>query len=55
MANAPFGMICGAAAIAAGMTPWQAASMSWIIFAGSAQIVAAQLYASGAPTLASFR
>jgi len=51
MAIVPFGMVCGAAAIAAGMTPWQAFAMSWIIFAGSSQIVAAQLFASGAPIL----
>lgn len=51
MANVPFGMVCGAAAIAAGMTPWQAFSMSWIIFAGSSQIAATQLFASGAPIL----
>jgi len=49
MAVFPFGMICGASAVAAGMTEWQAFSMSWVIFAGSAQIVVAQLYASGAP------
>ena len=51
MANFPFGMICGASAIAAGMTPWQALAMSCIIFAGSSQIVATQLFASGAPPL----
>ena len=51
MANVPFGMVCGAAAIAAGMTPWQAFAMSWIIFAGSSQIAATQLFASGAPIL----
>lgn len=45
----PFGMVCGAAAIAAGMTPWQAFAMSWVIFAGSSQIAATQLFASGAP------
>ena len=49
MANVPFGMICGAAAIAAGLTPWQAFAMSWVIFAGSVQIAASQLLASGAP------
>ena len=51
MAIVPFGMVCGAAAVAGGMTAWQAFSMSWVIFAGSAQIVAIQLLASGAPLL----
>jgi len=49
MSIIPFGMVCGAAAISAGMTPWQAGAMSWVIFAGSAQIAATQLFASGAP------
>jgi len=49
MANLPFGMICGAAGVAAGLTPWQAFAMSWVIFAGSAQIAATQLLAGGAP------
>ena len=51
MANAPLGMVCGAAAVAADMTPWQAFSMSWIIFAGSSQIIATQLLSGGAPWL----
>ena len=51
MSNAPLGMVCGAAAIAAGMTPLQASAMSWAIFAGSSQIVAAQLLVAGAPFL----
>lgn len=49
MGIVPFGMVCGAAAVAAGMAPWQAFSMSWVIFAGSSQIAATQLFASGAP------
>jgi 4-azaleucine resistance transporter AzlC len=49
MAIIPLGMVCGASAVAAGMTAWQAFSMGWVIFAGSAQIVIAQLLASGAP------
>jgi predicted branched-subunit amino acid permease len=51
MATVPFGMICGAVAIASGMTPWQAGTAGLIIFAGSAQIVMMQLLASGAPSL----
>ena len=54
MANIPFAMVCSAAAVAAGMTPWQAISMSWIVFAGSAQIVATQLFASSAPFMTIF-
>lgn len=51
MSIVPFGMVCGAAAISAGMTPWQAFAMSWVIFAGSAQIAATQLFANGAPLI----
>jgi 4-azaleucine resistance transporter AzlC len=49
MSIVPFGMVCGAAAISAGLTPWQAVAMSWLVFAGSAQIAATQLFANGAP------
>ncbi len=49
MAIIPFGMVCGAATVAAGITAWQAFSMGWVIFAGSAQIVLVQLFTSGAP------
>lgn len=51
MSIVPFGMVCGAAAISAGITPWQAFAMSLVIFAGSAQIAATQLFANGAPLL----
>ena len=51
MSVVPFGVVCGAAAISAGMTPWQAFAMSWVVFAGSAQIAATQLFASGAPLI----
>jgi predicted branched-subunit amino acid permease len=51
MSIVPFGMVCGAAAISAGLTPWQAFAMSCIAFAGSAQIAATQLFADGAPLL----
>ena len=49
MGIAPFGMVCGASAIAAGLTPWQTVAMNWIIFAGSAQITTTQLLVGGAP------
>lgn len=51
MSIVPFGMVCGAAAISAGLTPWQAFAMSCMVFAGSAQIAATQLFADGAPLL----
>lgn len=48
---APFGMIFGVLALDAGISPAQAQSMSWIVFAGSAQIVLTQLARGGAPAL----
>lgn len=47
----PFGMIYGALAIASGMPILQAQAMSAILFAGSAQFIAAQLYQSSTPGL----
>ena len=44
-----FGMVCCAAAAAAGLTPGQSFALSWLVFAGSSQIVATQLFAAGAP------
>lgn len=44
-----YGMVCGAAAAAAGLPPSQAFAISWMVFVGSSQVVAAQLFASGAP------
>ena len=44
---APFGLIFGALAVHAGMTTLAAQAMSSIIFAGSAQFIAAQLIGSG--------
>lgn len=43
----PFGMIAGIAAIDAGLSPGAALVMSVIVFAGSAQLVAAQLMSIG--------
>jgi 4-azaleucine resistance transporter AzlC len=45
---APFGVIYGALAMAAHLSPMAAQAMSSVIFAGSAQFVAAQLFGSGA-------
>ena len=48
---APFGMIYGALAIGAGLPRSASQAMSSIVFAGSAQFVATQLFATGAPGL----
>lgn len=48
---APFGMIYGALAMAAGLPAALAQAMSAIVFAGSAQFIAVQLIANGAPAL----
>lgn len=47
----PFGMIYGALAIGAGLPRGAAQAMSSIVFAGSMQFVATQLFAAGAPSL----
>ena len=47
----PFGMIYGAAALSAGLTPALAQGMSSIVFAGSAQLLTAQLIHVAAPAL----
>ena len=51
MSILPFGLVCGAAASNAGLTTGQSLAMSWVIFAGSAQIASTQLFAGGAPLL----
>jgi 4-azaleucine resistance transporter AzlC len=45
----PFGMIYGALALQAGLSPAEAQSMSWVVFAGSAQFMMVQLFSAGAP------
>ncbi len=47
----PFGLIYGALALAAGLSPAAAQMMSSIVFAGSSQFVAAQLIHDSAPGL----
>jgi predicted branched-subunit amino acid permease len=47
----PFGTIFGVLALDAGMSRQAAQSMSWIVFAGSAQIVMAQLVSVSAPVV----
>ncbi|MCW5875864.1 MAG: AzlC family ABC transporter permease [Anaerolineales bacterium] len=46
---APFGLIFGALALAAGMSPLGVAAMSAFVFAGSSQFIAAGLIAAGTP------
>lgn len=47
----PFGLIFGALAVSAGLPVALAQSMSAVIFAGSAQFIAAELIAAGTPAL----
>jgi 4-azaleucine resistance transporter AzlC len=46
---APFGMIYGVLALAAGIPPLPAQAMSAIVFAGSSQFITTQLVGAGAP------
>ncbi len=48
---APFGMIYGALAMTAGLPASMAQAMSSVVFAGSAQFIAAQLIGNGAPAV----
>ncbi|MFB3820118.1 MAG: AzlC family ABC transporter permease [Candidatus Methylomirabilales bacterium] len=45
----PFGLIYGVLALSAGLPPWIAFAMSSVVFAGSAQFVAAPLLGAAAP------
>jgi len=45
----PFGLVCGVAAQAAGLSPFETVAMAAIVFSGAAQIVATQLIAAEAP------
>lgn len=47
----PFGMIYGVLALSAGLPPLLAQGMSSVVFAGSAQFIAAGLFATSAPAL----
>ena len=48
LAAAPFGMVFGALAVSAGMTPAQTMAMSLFVFAGSSQFIGATLIGAGA-------
>jgi predicted branched-subunit amino acid permease len=45
----PFGVIYGVLALESGLTPAEGQAMSSIVFAGSAQFIATQMFAGGAP------
>jgi len=47
----PFGMIYGVLALQAGLSPFMAQNMSWVVFAGSAQIVITNMVGNGVPAL----
>jgi predicted branched-subunit amino acid permease len=44
----PFAMICSVAAVSVGLTPFEAMSMSFIVFAGASQLAVLQLMGQGA-------
>lgn len=46
---APFGVVCGVGAAAAGASWWSALGLSAIVFSGAAQILTVELLAAGAP------
>ena len=48
---APFGLVAGAAAINAGLTPLQAVGLSLVVFAGAAQLAAIELFGANAELL----
>ncbi|WP_255197067.1 AzlC family ABC transporter permease [Halorarius litoreus] len=45
----PFGLVAGAAAVNAGLSPAQAVGLSVIVFAGAAQLAAIELLGGGSP------
>jgi 4-azaleucine resistance transporter AzlC len=51
LAGTPFGLIFGAAAVAAGLSPGEAILMSAAVFAGTAQFLAVGLWSQPAPWL----
>ena len=50
----PFGLVAGAAAINAGLTPLQAAGLSVVVFAGASQLAAIELFGTNAELLVIF-
>lgn len=46
---APFAMICGVAGVSVGLTPFESAGMSVVVFAGASQLAVLQLMQAGSP------
>ncbi len=44
----PFALICSVAAVSVGLTPFEAAGMSFVVFAGASQLAVLQLIGEGA-------
>ena len=51
LAITPFGLVTGVAAIEAGLARAPAVAMSYVVFAGTAQLAALQLIAAGSPAV----
>jgi 4-azaleucine resistance transporter AzlC len=47
----PFGLIFGALAVTAGLSPFEAQGFSWFVFAGSAQFISIRLIEQAAPAM----
>jgi len=51
LATVPWGILCGALGIDAGLTPWQSQAMSLFVFAGAAQLTAVIMLGAGVDRL----
>lgn len=49
IAMVAWGSVTGVAMVQSGLTPWQAVGMSFLVYAGSAQLASLPLFAVGAP------
>lgn len=47
----PFALVCGVGAVSVGLTPFEAVSMSVIVFAGASQLAVFQMLGAGSPWL----
>ena len=52
IAGAPFGALCGALAVAKGLSPAEVVAMSLVVFAGAAQFAAIEIWSAPVPVLA---
>lgn len=48
---APFAMVCSVAGVSVGLTPFESAGMSVVVFAGASQLAVLQLMQAGSPWL----